>query len=104
MTQLKKPDSKQTKKPVLRRCVGCMQEINKKEAIRVVCKNNEHEILQGGDVCLDLTGKMPGRGAYICKNTDCVTVAQKGKKLERSFKRAIPKEVYEALKAKFDCL
>ena len=42
--------------------------------------------------------KSPGRGAYLCRNTDCFAKAQKSKGLERSFKRAIPAEIYEQLK------
>lgn len=63
---------------------------SKKEMIRVI-RTSENEFL------LDSTGKKNGRGAYICPNGDCLSKAIKSKGLERSFKQAIPKEVYETL-------
>ena len=62
----------------------------KKELIRVV-RTPE------GTVELDVTGKKSGRGAYICPNGDCLAKAQKSRGLERSFKAAVPKDVYEQL-------
>ncbi len=81
---------KQRKIP-LRKCTGCQEMKNKKELIRIV-KNDE------GEFSLDTTGKKPGRGAYICPNLECLEKAQKSKGLERSFKAAVPKDVYEKLK------
>jgi len=43
------------------------------------------------------TGKEPGRAAYLCKSSDCLKKAQKSKGLERSFKRAVPPEIYTQL-------
>ena len=80
---------KQRKIP-LRKCTGCQEMKNKKELIRIV--HNE-----AGEFFLDSTGKKPGRGAYICPNQECLEKAQKSKGLERSFKAAVPKEVYEQL-------
>ena len=80
---------KQRKIP-LRKCTGCQEMKNKKELIRIV--RNE-----AGEFSLDRTGKKPGRGAYICANADCLAKAHKSKGLERSFKAAVPKEVYELL-------
>jgi predicted RNA-binding protein YlxR (DUF448 family) len=62
----------------------------KKELMRIV-KNKENEI------SLDLVGKKPGRGAYICNNLSCFEKAKKGKKLERAFEAAISEEVYSQL-------
>lgn len=64
---------------------------NKKELIRIV-RND------AGEFSLDFGGKMPGRGAYICPNEECLKKAEKSKGLERSFKSAVPSEVYEKLK------
>ena len=50
------------------------------------------------NVCLDETGKMNGRGAYICKNTECLLRALQSKGLERSLKTNIPEEVIQKLK------
>ncbi|KXL52549.1 hypothetical protein CLNEO_19580 [Anaerotignum neopropionicum] len=80
---------KQRKIP-LRKCTGCQEMKSKKELIRIV-RNDE------GEFSLDTTGKKPGRGAYICPNSECLMKAQKSKGLERSFKAAVPKEVYEQL-------
>ena len=63
---------------------------NKKEMIRVI-RTSEQEFV------LDATGKKNGRGAYICPNRECLSQAIKSKGLERSFKQAIPPEVYERL-------
>ena len=70
---------------------------NKKEMIRVI-RTSEQEFV------LDATGKKNGRGAYICPNRECLSQAIKGKGLERSFKQAIPKEVYESLEKEMEHL
>jgi len=82
---------KQRKTP-LRKCTGCQEMKNKKELIRIV-RDAE------GDFSVDLTGKKAGRGAYICHDAACLQKAHKSKGLERSFKSAVPIEVYEKLKA-----
>lgn len=64
---------------------------NKKEMIRVL-KTPEEEFV------LDASGKKNGRGAYLCPAGECLERAIKSKGLERSFKQAIPSEVYEELK------
>lgn len=78
------------KKVPLRQCIGCGEMKSKKEMIRVI-KTAEDEIM------LDATGRGNGRGAYLCPSMECLKKAVKGKGLERSFKMAIPKEVYETL-------
>jgi len=62
----------------------------KKELIRIV-KNKE------GSINVDFTGKMAGRGAYICKSMQCFEKARKGKKLEKAFESRIDENVYETL-------
>ncbi|WP_373867086.1 RNase P modulator RnpM [Thermobrachium celere] len=74
-----------------RMCLGCMEMKPKKELIRVV-RNKE------GEVKLDLTGKAPGRGAYICRSVECFEKAYKGKKFEKALEVNISPEVYEKLK------
>jgi predicted RNA-binding protein YlxR (DUF448 family) len=78
------------KKVPMRKCVGCGEMKSKKEMMRVL-KTTEEEFV------LDATGKKNGRGAYLCFSKDCFEKAVKNKGLERSFKQAIPKEVYEKL-------
>ena len=53
---------------------------------------------------LDATGKKNGRGAYLCFSKECFEKAVKNKGLERSFKQAIPKEVYEKLEKEMNAL
>ena len=82
------------KKIPLRQCVGCGEMKNKKEMIRVL-KTPE------GPIVLDFTGKKNGRGAYLCKNEECLKKARKNKGIERSFKMAIQNEVYDELEKEF---
>lgn len=79
------------KKVPQRMCTGCLEMKPKKELIRVV-RNNE------GVVSIDKTGKMPGRGAYICKNIQCFEKAYKSKKLDRNLETKISDETYNMLK------
>ncbi len=79
-----------TKKIPIRRCIGCNQGKEKKELVRVV-RNKE------GEISIDLTGKKPGRGAYICKDIACLEKARKGKRIEKAFSCQIEPEVYERL-------
>ena len=83
------------KKIPLRQCIGCGEMKSKKEMIRVF-KTAEGEIL------LDATGRKNGRGAYLCPSMECFKKAVKGRGLERSFKMAIPREVYETLEKEME--
>ena len=83
------------KKIPLRQCIGCGEMKSKKEMIRVI-KTAEGEIL------LDATGRKNGRGAYLCPSMECFKKAVKGRGLERSFKMAIPREVYETLEQEME--
>lgn len=85
------------KKIPLRQCVGCGEMKGKKDMMRVL-KTAENEI------CLDVTGKKNGRGAYVCKSRECLQLARKNKGLERSFKMSIPNEVYDNLEKEFEKL
>ena len=83
------------KKVPLRQCIGCGEMKGKKEMMRVI-KTAE------GDISLDITGKKNGRGAYLCKQKECLQKARKSKGLERSFKMSIPEEVYNTLDKEFE--
>ena len=83
------------KKIPLRQCIGCGEMKSKKEMIRVI-KTAEGEIL------LDATGRKNGRGAYLCPSMECFKKAVTGRGLERSFKMAIPREVYETLEKEME--
>ena len=82
------------KKPVLRRCVGCGEMKDKKDLIRVV-RTQEGEILP------DMTGKMNGRAAYICRSQQCLEIAVRKKGLERSLRCRVNAQVYEDLLGTF---
>ena len=83
------------KKIPMRQCIGCGEMKGKKEMMRIL-KTPENEIV------LDITGKKNGRGAYLCKEKECLVKARRSKGLERSFKIIIPNEVYENLEKEFD--
>lgn len=80
----------QQKKIPLRKCTGCGEMKPKKELVRVV-KTPEDEIL------MDLTGRKNGRGAYICRDVECLKKARKAKRIEKSFRCSIPDEVYDKM-------
>lgn len=65
-----------------RSCTGCNLKKDKKDLIRIVKD-------QTGKICVDKTGKAPGRGAYLCNSTECLEKAQKTKRLERALDTAI---------------
>lgn len=73
-----------------RRCVGCNEKKPKKELVRIV-RSPE------GELSLDPTERKPGRGAYICRSADCLRLARKKRRLESSFKCAVPDGIYDAL-------
>ena len=78
------------KKIPQRQCMGCRERKAKKELIRVVRGTD-------GIVSLDFSGKLNGRGAYLCPDPECLKKAQKAKSLERSLEVSIPDEVYDRL-------
>ena len=78
------------KKIPQRQCVGCREMKDKKSLIRVV-RSPE------GEISLDFVGKKPGRGAYVCRDVECLKRARKSRALERAFDTAIPAEVYDAM-------
>ena len=79
----------QEKKTPQRMCIGCGEMKSKRELIRIV--------KSGETVSLDRTGKLPGRGAYICLSVECLKKARKSKRLERAFKMKLPDQIYEQL-------
>ena len=78
------------KKVPMRMCTGCGEMFDKRTLVRVV-KSKE------GEISLDLTGKKAGRGAYVCKNADCLTKARKKKAFERAFGVKIEDEIYDKM-------
>lgn len=78
------------KKEAKRMCVGCGEMLDKRTLIRVVRTPL-------GEITLDFKGKMNGRGAYLCKNPECLKKASRNKGLERAFKMSIPEELVNRL-------
>ena len=78
------------KKTPLRMCTGCGEMKPKQELVRVVKSPD-------GDISLDLTGKKPGRGAYVCRKIDCLKAARKARRFEKAFSCKIPDEVYDRM-------
>ena len=83
------------KKIPQRQCMGCRERKAKKELIRVV-RTPE------GTVNLDFSGKMNGRGAYICPQMECLKKALKSKALDRSLEVTIPQDVYDRLEKEME--
>lgn len=83
------------KKIPQRQCMGCRERKSKRELIRVV------RTPEGG-VQLDFSGKLNGRGAYLCPNPECLKKAVRSKSLDRSLEIAIPEDVYEQLRREME--
>ena len=83
------------KKIPQRMCVSCRQRKNKSDFIRVV-------LVPDGQVMLDQSGKKPGRGAYVCRNRDCLTSALKAHRIDRGLKTEVSADVIEALMQEAD--
>ena len=79
------------KKIPVRTCVACKKEFEKKRLIRIVMNKD-------GEIFVDGTGKADGRGAYFCGDAECYSRLVKTKALNRSFKTAVPDEVYESIR------
>lgn len=79
------------KKIVQRMCMGCNNKKDKNNLIRIVMNKK-------GIISIDKTGKLSGRGAYICDNIDCLEKVIKSKKLEKTFKTKIDEEIYKNLR------
>ena len=78
------------KKIPQRQCMGCRERKEKNALIRVVRGTD-------GTVSLDFSGKLNGRGAYLCPDPECLKKARRAKSLERSLEVPIPEEVYDRL-------
>ncbi len=79
----------------MRQCIGCRESRSKNELIRIVKTEDEqtHEIR----ICVDRTGKVNGRGAYLCDDPACLKKARKNNGLSRSFRMQVSAEIYDEL-------
>ena len=80
------------KKKPTRTCMGCNESKEKNELLRIVKSSD-------GEISVDLTGKKNGRGAYICKNEDCLNKIIKSKRLEKVLDTHISDEIYETIRS-----
>ena len=78
------------KKRPVRTCVGCRTSGEKKDFVRIVKDAS-------GAVIIDTDGKAQGRGAYICRNEECIKTAQKRRALSKHFKTAVEDSFYDAV-------
>ena len=74
----------------LRMCVVCRKMKQKEELLRIAKYDREYRV--------DTTGKLPGRGAYICKEGDCKKIFETKRAFERAFKGAVPQELKDTIK------
>ena len=79
----------------MRQCMGCRESKAKREMLRVVRMTD-------GIVSLDFSGKLNGRGAYICPDPECLKRARKSRALDRSLEVEIPETVYDRLVAEME--
>ena len=84
----------ENKKVPLRQCIVCRESKPKKELIRIVRTGDN-------DFAIDKTGKLNGRGSYICNSEDCINKLVKQRALNKAFKTNVSQEVYEKLKEQF---
>ncbi len=82
------------KKIPMRTCIACRSEKPKKELVRIV-KNKENVF------AVDRTGKLSGRGAYICDDSNCVQKLLKKRLLNHAFEMEVSEEVYKAIEEEF---
>ena len=82
------------KKIPMRTCIACREEKPKKEMLRVV-RNAE------GEIRLDFSGKLPGRGAYVCGSEACIKKLRKYRLLNKTFSAEVSDDVYRAIEEEF---
>ncbi len=85
------------KKIPMRQCLGCNEHRPKMELLRVVRPPE-----QGGTVCLDVTGRKSGRGAYICRDVKCLRRARKSRRIEGALECSIPDEIYDQMEKELE--
>lgn len=79
----------------IRKCLGCGENKEKKELIRIVKTPD-------GEIVVDTSGRVNGRGAYICNNSKCFELAFKNRSISQSLKAEVTNEIYDNLKDKIE--
>ena len=87
-----KPKGQRPKHVPIRTCIACRQEAGKRELVRVVRTPS-------GSVQVDPTGKLAGRGAYVCRTQACWGQALQGQRLSAALKTTLSTEDQAALRA-----
>ena len=82
------------KKIPVRTCIACREEKPKKEMLRIVRSAQ-------GEIRLDFSGKVPGRGAYVCGSEACIKKLRKYRLLNKTFSADVGEEVYAAIEEEF---
>ena len=77
-------------------CLGCREMKPKRELIRIVMNKD-------GEISLDVTGKLPGRGAYICNDVKCAQKLRKTHGIERNYGCQVAPEIYDSIERKLTC-
>lgn len=75
----------------LRKCIACAKMREKSELLKIVMSKD-------GKVKIDEKGKLPGRGCYVCRTEECISLAEKQHKVARAFKRNVSREIYVFLR------
>lgn len=76
----------------MRRCVACRQVHHKSELLRLVKTSD--------GISIDTNGKLPGRGAYVCKSPQCAELIKKRRNLDKIFRVKVPSDLYDTIKEK----
>ena len=84
-----------TKKIPMRMCIGCREMKPKRELIRVVKTTD-------GEIRLDTTGKLNGRGAYVCGCMECLKKIRKQNALSHAFSMKVEDDIYDNLEAQLE--
>ncbi len=78
------------KKIPMRRCLATNESFPKKELLRIV-RTPE------GEVKVDQTGKLNGKGAYLSRSEEALAIARKKKVFDRALEVTVPEEIYEEI-------
>lgn len=79
----------------LRKCIACSKMREKSELLKIVMPKD-------GEAVVDISGKLPGRGCYVCKSEECVLIAEKQHKAAKAFKKNVSRGIYDLLKEYID--
>jgi uncharacterized protein len=92
--QRRKP-KRRTKHVPVRTCVACREKDAKREYVRIVRTPDDQ-------VVIDPTGKLNGRGAYLCKRRSCWDLAAASNVLDRALKTSLDEQTRSTLRTYAD--